>query len=213
MTPKELAQHFRDEVHDTKKPYLWSDAELLRYMNLAYSEWVRLIGGLRDSRSDLCIVDIPAATAEVDVDRRILRLINVRDAQGKELRVFSPTDQEAINSPRRPGNIRAVVFGETESTLRTIDVSPTATTLSLVVRRLPLENITMASACFEIRTEQVEYLTYGMKYRAYMKDDPDTYDKQRSDRAKAQFESEARRCKAESESANHVPRPVAYGGL
>lgn len=216
MTPKELASYFRDQVHDTKKPYLWTDTEVLRYMNLAYFDWVRLIGGLRDASSDLTQLVLPAGVEVFDLDRRIIKILSAKLADasaGKPaLRILSSQDYEALSLPTRTGTVRALVFGEGESSLRVLDTPAEATTVKLVVRRLPLENVTLASDAFEVRDEHTEFLVYGMMQRAYLKDDQDTYNKGFSDRAGTMFQAEAARAKVDSERANHAPRPVQYGG-
>lgn len=216
MTPKELASYFRDQVHDTKKPYLWTDTEVLRYMNLAYFEWVRLIGGLRDATSDLTQLVLPAGVATFELDRRITKILSAKitdvTASKPALRILASQDYDALSLPTRTGDVRALVFGEGESTLRVLDTPTVATNIGLVVRRLPLENVTLASEAFEVRDEQTEFIVYGMMQRAYLKDDQDTYNKGFSDRAGAQFQAEAARAKGDSERANHVPRPIQYGG-
>lgn len=97
--------------------------------------------------------------------------------------------------------------------MRIVDTPTTDTVVKLVIRRYPLEEVTLASAAFEMRNEQTEYLVYGMMQRAFLKDDPETYDKGRSDRARDQFRAEAAAAKTASENANHVPQAVMYGGL
>lgn len=215
MSPKELLSYWRDQIHDTKKPYLWTDAEALRYMNLAYFEWVRLIGGLRDSTSSLASITLPADVETFDLDPKIIRVLSARiPATGLPVRIVNSMMPEGLNtSVARAGQVRTLVMGEGESAMRIIDTPTTDTVVKLVIRRYPLENVTLASSAFEMRDEQTEFLVYGMMQRAFLKDDPDTYDKGRSDRAEAKFRAEAAAAKTASENANHVPQAVQYGGL
>ncbi len=215
MTPKTLLQYWRTQVHDTKKPYLWTDAEALLYMNLAYFEWVRLIGGLRDSTSSLAAITLPAGLDTFQLDPKIIRVLSARDTvRGLPIRVVNSMMPEGLNpSVSRLGQVRTLIMGEGESTMRVIDTPTEDTPLKLVIRRYPLEEVTAASDAFEIRDEQTEFLVYGMMQRAFLKDDPDAYDKGRSDRAMSQFRAEAAAAKTASENANHVPQAVQYGGL
>ena len=48
MNVQELLDQFRSDAFDLALPYLWSDTDVLRYMNDAYGMFVRLTGGIGD---------------------------------------------------------------------------------------------------------------------------------------------------------------------
>lgn len=99
MSPKELLSYWRDQVHDTKKPYLWTDAEALRYMNLAYFEWVGRIGGLRDSTSSAASITLPANVDTYELDPKVIRVLSARiPATGLPVRVVNPQSPEGLNT-------------------------------------------------------------------------------------------------------------------
>ena len=52
-----------------------------------------------------------------------------------------------------------------------------------------------------------------MEYRAYLKQDADTFDKMKSDACKALFEGYCRFATGEIERYKHKARSVAYGGI
>jgi CheY-like chemotaxis protein len=174
-----------------------------------------LIGGLRDSTSSLAAITLPANLDTFQMDPKIIRVLNARDTvNGLPIRVVNSMTPEGLNtSVSRLGQVRTLIMGEGEGTMRIVDTPAADTPLKLVVRRYPLEEVTTSSDAFEIRDEQTEFLVYGMMQRAFLKDDPDTYDKGRSDRARDQFRAEAAAAKSASENANHVPQAVMYGGL
>ena len=63
MTSDELYEAFREDIVDVAKPYFWSDAEVWRYMNDAYSMLVRLTQGIPDADSEATEVQIVANDA------------------------------------------------------------------------------------------------------------------------------------------------------
>jgi hypothetical protein len=213
MTPKELLEFFRSQSHDEKTPYLWSDTEVLRYMNIAYVDWVREIGGLRDQTSELTQLVLPATVSVVDLDERIVKILSARiTATGKEITIVNSQNNEAIRRPPNAGTVQSLVLGEGESQVRVLDTPTVDTAISMVIRRLPLDKVDVRTETFEIRDEQTPHLIKGMQAWAFLKDDPDAYDKQRSDRALTAFLTEATKARVESGRANHVPGVVAYGG-
>ena len=48
MNATELSDYFRSQVRDEVAPYLWTDTDVLTYMNEAQKMFVRLTNGIYD---------------------------------------------------------------------------------------------------------------------------------------------------------------------
>lgn len=212
MKASDLKTKFRNLTSDVEAPYLWSDAELWGYLTEAYNQMVRGIGGLRDAASEVTQVVVPAEVEIVDIDPRIISLLAARDADGRPLSILDWADPEAKRRGQS-GTVRAIVLGETENTLRAIDIPTVDTQLYFIVRRMPLTGVKDGNTVFELRDDHAEHLVYGALARAYLKDDPETYDKRRADMNEARFLSYVAQAKQDLQTRGMRTRVVEYGGL
>lgn len=230
MTAQELLDQFRSEMVDTAKPYLWSDTEVLGYMDDAYKMFVRLTGGIADFTSDLTRVDIVAGEAVAEYDRRILRVMEAQRASdlGK-IEVINQTDMtfkrdndyglvRPIYLDNTPGRVRYMVIGAERGKAKWVQLPEENDQAILYVYRLPLTSIerdgsNLAFEFDEIGEEHHTHLGLWMRHRGYMKADAETFDRGRADDFKKQFTGYCTFAKAEWERYKHKNRTVAYGGL
>lgn len=229
MNVGEVYKQFRSELVDTAKPYLWTDDDVYRYMNDAYSMFVRLTGGVADFTSDLTRAYIVAGEAIADVDPRILRFMEARrESDNGKIEIINQGDMARANDNdyglARPlyqdntrGPVRYMVIGNQRGKVRWAQVPLVDDVALLYVYRLPLDTITKDTdkgfAFDDVSEEHHSSLVLWMAHKAYLKADADTFDKGRSDQFGAAFTQYCAAAKAEWERYKHKTRVVAYGGL
>ncbi len=225
MTSDELLELFRNDVTDIEPDYLWSDAEAWNYMDDAHKTFVRLTGGIADSTSALTQVPIVTGEATARVSPLILKFRTAYLlSNGARLRVMNDQDLPDAASadygarwtsmnPNMPGTVEAIVVGVERGLVRWVRVPMADDTCQLSVYRMPLEAVTTGYEFPEIGEEHVVNLLYWMKYRAYGKQDAETFDRGRRDENKKLFEEYCRVTKAEWERYKSKVHVVQYGGL
>ena len=225
MLAHALYDAFRSDVTDTVKPYLWTDSEVWRYLNDAYTMFARLTGGIADRSSDATRVPLTAGEATSEVSRSILRL---REAwlvsSGERLKIVNHTDLDLLRAsdygrlaalPQdHPGPVRYLVVGEQAGLLRWVQVPEVDDEVRLLIYRLPLTPITGPDQDLcEVDEQHHEHLLLWMKARAYGKQDADTFDKGRRDQYQIEFQNYCSFAGQEWERSKTKVRTVSYGGL
>lgn len=211
MKAELVLDEFRRRVDDTKQPYLWSDDEALLYLNEAHNAFVRLTGGIRDARSELCELSVGAGEEFIELDPRILRIVTARIADGAILDVVGPQHGLAL-AKRASGRFIALVQGDDEGAVRCVSIPEAAYTIQLTIERLPLAPLTVTSD-LEVRDEYAYDLVPGMMAHAYTKQDAETKDEEKAQRYLNQFEVQAAKAYAEKRRRSGRARTVTYGGL
>ena len=108
MTLSELIAQLRIELDDTEEDYLWSDAELTRYLNEAEIEACRRARLIIDSTNvEVTVIDVTAGNPVCDVDARIIRILDavptwvnrpLRKTTMQELNLQEPSWRERVDS-------------------------------------------------------------------------------------------------------------------
>lgn len=201
MTLQDLIDACRSEAVDTATPYLWSDADWIRYANDAQREACRRARLIVDSTTTaICRIAMVAATASYALDSRVLfikraklsgRSLPLSRASHKDLDRSVPGWEDATGEPQ------AYVPDMNENEFRPYPTPTTAATVSLTVIRLPLADMalavvspTTAAVGPEIKACYHESLVFWMLYRAYSKQDTETLDKKKAADNLALFEAE-----------------------
>ena len=226
MNTTSLLRAWREDVVDTKKPYLWSDDEAFRYMDAAYRMFAKLTGGIADFDSPLCNVDIVAGEAVADLDSSILRIMSAtRRSDSNPIQIINHTDigkmrssdygqTKALVLDDRTGPVRFAVLGLRRNTLRWVQVPEEADVCDLHVYRMPLTHLTdTEQEIDEIDEEHHIYLLDWMKHLAYKKQDADTFNPAASAAGEQNFHNYCAQVKAEWERYKHKTRVVSYGGI
>lgn len=208
-----LMEAFRDEASDTEQPYLWSDSEVWRYVDQAVTRFVSVTGGIRDAASPVTDLILPAGAATVELDPCILKLLNVMDPLRGRLNLINHTDPMAALVASTGLVARYIVRGETEGMIRPVPVPTADQAVKLTVTRLPLKSIVDENSKLEVRPEYVPHLVYGVLARAFLKDDPETYQPARAEKNMTRFEELCEAAKSELQMRNRAPQPIQYGGL
>lgn len=177
MTPKIIIENFREEAHDIVTPPLWSDAFLLRALNEARMQAARRGRLLEDGTTpEICTIAVKVNKAIYDIDPRVIYIRRVKHSLiARPLPKCSIADADA----GRPGwedeaagtPVCWIPIGDHQ--LRLFNTPDTAATLSLIVVREPLEDVTIASD--EDAMDLEPRYHYGLKNfmmgTAYMKRD------------------------------------------
>ena len=217
---------FRSEMKDDVRPYFWTDDDIFRYMNAAYREFVRLIGGISDFTSEACEVEITTGEAVSDLHPSLLRIMSAsRRSDNHDIMIINSTDLgklkvrdygtvSTLRLDNTSGPVRYGVIGMQKGKIRWINIPIEDDVAEMIIYRLPLKTIDdFDQALDEIDEDHHMHLFDGMKQYAYLKTDAEVYDPKASDKAKFDFEAYALRVKGELERYQHKPREVVYGGL
>lgn len=226
MDSTELLDTWRNNVSDTRKPYLWSDEEAFRYMGDAYRMFVRLTGGIADFTSVATEVPVLANDMLSDLHPSILRIMNARKrSDGREVEIINSTDIGRIRSSdygqikqlaldNTTGPVRYMMIGTQKNVARWIQVPEVDDIVDLTIYRLPLNEITGEDRSLdEVEDEHHFHLTHWMEHLAYLKKDAETYDLKASTEAESRFREYCAWVRAEIERYKHKTRVVTYGGL
>lgn len=222
----ELIEAFRSDVVDDVAPYLWSQAEAIRYAEAAYRRFVRLTGGIHDFTSPLTEVDIVAGEEIAEVSPLILRFDKaVRQSDGREITIANWTDQNLMRrddygissflyNDRAPGEVRYMVIGSEVGKVKWVSPPAADDVALLQVYRLPLTRIVDETHTLsEVNEDYHIHLLDWMKHLAYLKRDSETYNKRASDEHRAAFIQTCAEAKAEMDRYRSKVRTVQYGGL
>lgn len=225
MDSTALLALFRADVRDDAAPYLWSDTEILSYIDDAQKMFCRLQGGIADSSSALTLLEISAGDQFADYDPRILKLrAAYREVDGRNLELLNFEDMQFRQAESdygyRPGfridnsegELRALVLGMEANKVRLVRIPTDDYDIRLVVYRLPLEDITAEDLPLEIDEVHHRHLLHWMKHLAHQKQDAETYDRGRAEQFRVEFTDYCDRAKAEREKREHKYRTIMYGG-
>lgn len=213
MNSTGLLDYWRSQVVDKLRPYLWSDDDAFVYMNEAQLEFCRLTQGIADATStDVCT--IPVATGEITAECHpaILTFRNASLAStGSNIDIKNHTEVKRWTN--QAGNITQMIVGLERNLVRWNYAPTVDDEVNVLVYRLPLTDITGVEQDFEIESMHHASLAFWMEHLCFLKHDTETYDKARSDKAKAEFEAYCARVKTEQDRYKHAPQPIAYGGI
>lgn len=235
MTLKELIKYLRTSILDDtggtgvlwedlteddieSEQLKWTNEELASYINEATKQSVRRSLLIKDDSTDFNIT-LVADTAKYSIDPKILQIEGIRStATGKRLipisleDIWNTTDFDTLT-----GIPSSYVADYTNSTIRVSPIPSEADTLKLLVYRLPLEDLTWGSpdASPELREEQqIPMLNYAA-HLAYLKDEANTLDPNRSATFLALFTREFSDTSVYSETRKRRAGrgTVSYGGI
>jgi len=216
-TAGDLVALFRAEVSDQVAPYLWPDPEAYAFASDAQVRFCEKTNGIADATSTACELETVAGDAEyLELHPSIKKVrAATRGDTGRPIEIvnFEDTLARSMFFDGRSGPVRALVIGEQGNLARPWPVPSEAITIKLMVFRLPLNTLTKAADKLEVAAEHRQGLLHWMKFRAYAKQDAETYDQQAADRHGAAFEAFCVEAQRSQDRRRHKPRTVAYGGI
>lgn len=229
MNANELADYFRSQVRDTVAPLLWSDEEVLTYMNEAQKMFVRLTNGIYDVTSAACTVAITAGQKYSTLNPAVLEIrkayyVNPNTGFKRELKVISLADIDSLSSSDygvynnssiqdTPGTVDYMLTGEERGKVRWINVPTEDATVQLAIARLPLTSLSSTQLTLEVPEEHHVSLIEWMKHLAYNKQDGDAYNPKTSTESEMRFRAYCDFVWKEWERYRHTHRTIAYGGI
>jgi len=230
MNASELADYFRSQVRDDVEPYLWTDEEVLTYMNEAQKMFVRLTNGIYDVTSTVCcrvtvtagqkyvalhpsLLEIRKAyyVEPVTLIKRELNLISLADVESLKSNDYGAAINPAIQD--LPGRVDYMLTGEERNKARLINVPTENTYIDLAIARLPLTALSSTQLVLEVPDEHHVNLIEWMKYLAYNKQDGDAFNTRTATESEMRFRAYCDFVFKEWERYRHTHRSVAYGGI
>jgi hypothetical protein len=193
VTLAELIADFREESGDNGTDPFWTDDRLSRLATEGQIEACRRGYLLIDSTSSICTVGVVANDPVVALDKRITGIMRARWSSGgfrllpitcQEMDAYSTTWENDTGTPTN------YVTNYQSGAIRLYPSPTVSADLLLTVSRMPLNNLVDDEDEPELRDECQPALVQWMLHRAYAKQDADTFDKDKSQRALAEFERE-----------------------
>lgn len=215
MSTDELLALLRQDLADTVEPFLWSDEELLTYLNDAQVMLARKTDGIPDASTPA--VTQLAITPGVEwypLHAKVLKVRTaIRRSDGGRLEVLTPetAERNGVRFNGTQGPVRVVVQGFEDRKLRVWPTPTVADTLELAVFRMPLKSLLDADP--EVAEQHHIHLLLWARSRAYLKQDAETFDKGRSEDFEARFRAYCEEVIREQSRLRRSSGTVAYGGL
>jgi hypothetical protein len=151
MNSTELLEYFRLQVMDNvRNPYLWSDSEIITYMNEAQSMFCRLPDGIADATTRE-VIAVPVVTGEIfsETHPSILHFRNATMVStGNELDIKNHTDIHKWTN--QTGGVTQLIVGLQDNLVRWNYTPAVDDEVNLLVYRLPLEEITDVDQDLEV---------------------------------------------------------------
>jgi len=213
MTPSELLVLFRLEVDDAAEPFLWSDMEFGYYLNDAQDVHIRLTGGIADRTSPLTKVIYKAGDQFVKYDPRILHIKGAWDEANQVLTIKNIDNFERGLDDGRTGPIQFLITDVEEGKVQLYPIPAAAGWIKLYVYRRPLQDITAQSEALEVPAQFHLNLLNWVKYKAYLKQDVETFNTSRADEFKTAFVDGLIAARREKSAREDSKRLMAYGGI
>lgn len=218
MNSTDLLDTFREEMNDAEAPYLWSDTLLYRYMNDAQEMFCRLTEGIEDSSTpSICRLDVVATTEWYPISKKVLKVreaVDVATGRPYDVMNMEKASKQGVLFNGYPGPLKLFVAGLEKHKLRAWPKPTDDVSVELRVFRLPLVTITDdGDQAFEIDDQHVLSLLHWMKFKAYGKEDAETFDRRKSDEYEQRFYAYCANAKKEQERARRSTSTVFYGGL
>jgi hypothetical protein len=193
MTGQEIIDQLRIMLDDVEVPYLWPDAELLRYANEAEREACRRALLIKDRTTSadsgtkgICSLSLGSGTADYTLSPLVIQILRVKlpsDAAassagtagyGSPLQQYTRDEMDdiAYDWENLTGTPEAFI-SEAGNELQIIPIPTFATTAKLIVYRLPLVDFTDATSP-EIHSQYHFAMVDWALHLAYIKNDSDT---------------------------------------
>lgn len=228
LTSDQLLAKFREDMVDNGEETLWSDDEIYLYIDAAQKEFCRRTYGISDSTTDeICRLEVGEDTEYISIDPRILAIRGARLTDGTRVELLSyqniegqstfPPDYGIVRGltldDRTGPVVKALVTDMEQDKVRLVPISSEDQTILLSVYRLPLYDINATNQILEIHEQHQLYLLYWVKHLALLKQDAETFDKNKSAEMRDAFLAYCDQAKRDRERREHKPRVVAYGGI
>lgn len=216
MNSADLLALFRSDADDQFAPYLWSDEEVLSYLDDAQKKFCQLTGGIADATTKgVAILTARANRTMLPLHPRVLKVRAAFNAAGQALQIlnfedleFKPGNKDLYST--ETGEVAALVLGMTEDQIRLIKVPGEDTTINLITYRLPLEDVTASGQDLEIADQHHPALLFWMRHRAHLKNGEETFDPRRAEDFRQRFVAYCGQASDERGRREHKHRLVQF---
>lgn len=194
MTLTELINQFRNFTDDNVQPYLWSDEEIILYINEAEKEVARRTRCLTDSQDPiLCNLQVTSGESVYKLDSRILYIKKIKTSAHTS--IIQPIKSHILETfdsdwENRVGRVDYAVTDHNSKSITLYRVPSEDQTLKLTIIRLPLNKLVNYDDTPEIPEEYHLNMLNYVYYLAYMKQDVEGNSEKRSMMFYQIFESE-----------------------
>jgi len=190
MNLRDLIDEFRWEAADEATAPFWTDAFLARAASQAEQEACRRGALILDSSSPFCSISFGAGDNLLKLDGKILEIRRAKiSIPGRKIDpvTSSHLDRNSDQWESETGEPLAYVTDYQTGHIRLYPTPTAADEIQLTVRRLPLADLVDDNDEPEIRPESHLGLVQWMLYRAYMRQDADTFNPNKAAAALAEF--------------------------
>jgi hypothetical protein len=223
FTLDELVSKFRTEMDDVVQPYLWTDDEIIDFLDEAQTEFAMHTEIFKERG---VAITVTAANPYVTLPEGLIRVRRATLATNRDtplgLRNFNEMDtlmssddygRVISNWESETGIPAFLVLDDTQGEGRLAPIPDADDSLELSYSRLPLKPLTATSQTTELtdRRHQRSLLVFA-RARAYNKHDSDMYDPRMSQGLLQQFMTEIERFRIENTKLTRKPGVVRYGG-
>jgi len=199
----------RSDLFDAVEPYLWSDADLLRYMDEGHRRFLNDTGGVRDSSSPSLTLTLAAGSNRIRRPAAIIRLEEIVLVGHHKLHPGKDR-APAVQTVGRP---RHYFVNEDDKYLVFDHLADQDYQVQLHVLRGAIDTIDSVDADFDVKDEYLPVVAHWVRYRAYGKPDAETMDVRARDAAKAAYDEEVAKAKVAIGKARTPVLQVRYGGI
>jgi len=190
MNLRDLIDEFRWEAADEATTPFWTDTFLARAASQAEQEACRRGALILDSSSPFCSISFGAGDNLLKLDGKILEIRRAKiSIPGRKIDpvTSSHLDRNSDQWESETGEPLAYVTDYQTGHIRLYPTPTAADEIQLTVRRLPLADLVDDNDEPEIRPESHLGLVQWMLYRAYMRQDADTFNPNKAAAALAEF--------------------------
>jgi len=214
-TLSDLINQFRIDNDDTEKPYKWTDSEVCRYFDQAQERLCEKINIIPD------VINFPYVVDDTTIIRPeyITQVRSVFDTSNETIQVLIKnytqwTEEQRGYSWEADEGTPVVLIEDMFKDLWRLYPIPQATgALRIAVFRKPTKSLSISPLLEITNLQQQEALILHARYKSYLKQDVDIFDKMQSASLKLEYmEAEAAIDKAVSRK-QRSPAKVRYGGI
>lgn len=190
MKVSEYISQFRILADDEREPFLWSNNIVALWANEAYVEMAKLTRCIRDRATTtdscvMCTISITAATAEYTLHKKILDIYSVKHS-GRTTPLGKTSEMELDANWTNWWNLTQPIpdyylLDRNLTKILFVPIPSVDGTVRMSISRLPLVSLLPYNSDRDVepddlREEWHPYLMYYILFKAYNKDDIETYD-------------------------------------
>jgi len=232
-----LLKNLREDLQDEYDPYLWSDSELLRYIDGGQIEFCRKGIPIFDSSSPLTRLQVTAGKPDLPYHESILDVKSALARYQNEVGgpytysdlVLSTHNHFLARMPLHARDYGATRGGESlmfstgepfdifldvdQNALRLARIPDRDFTVLLSVERLPELEVNDCDVPIEVHRANHPAVLAWAAYQAFLRQDSETFDPQAAARFKMAFDDYATQAQDDKLRRHSTPGPAHYGGI